>query len=45
MGGSEGMRTGQFYDARRASGLASAALGHGEDYIGQECLQTVVVPL
>ncbi len=36
----DGTAAGRFYDALRSSGLSSAALAHGEAYIGQECLLT-----
>jgi hypothetical protein len=34
------VEAGRFYDVIRRSGLSSAALAHGEAYIGQECLLT-----
>jgi cyclopropane fatty-acyl-phospholipid synthase-like methyltransferase len=37
---SEAAQVGRFYDALRSRGFVSAALGHGDAYIGQECLLT-----
>ena len=34
------VEAGRFYDVIRRGGLSSAALAHGEAYIGQECLLT-----